>query len=121
MFSTAVNGRLKFNQTNKILPIAFKDYFQTSGIRAVAAASMQLNERDYKLAMAAERPNTSWATHVIGCPKCTARLTFYRGLAARIDACGFESYSLECEECGAPLTGIVDPFDDTLLLSEMAA
>jgi len=39
----------------------------------------------------------------------------------RIDACGFESYSLECKECGVPFAGIVDPFDDTLLPSEIAA
>jgi len=61
------------------------------------------------------------AIHVIACPNCTARLTFCRSRTPQIDACGFESYSLECGECGAPLTGIVDPFDDTLLLSEMAA
>jgi len=61
------------------------------------------------------------ATHVIACPKCTARLTFYRSRTPQIDACGFESYSLECKECGVPFAGIVDPFDDTLLLSEIAA
>jgi DNA-directed RNA polymerase subunit RPC12/RpoP len=82
---------------------------------------MQLNERDCELAMGAERQNTIWATHVIECPKCTARLMFCRSSTPQIDACGFESYSLECEECGAPFAGIVDPCDDTLLLSEMAA
>jgi len=61
------------------------------------------------------------ATHVIACPKCTARLTFSRSRTPRIDACGFESYTLECVQCGGSLAGIVDPFDDTLLLSEMAA
>jgi len=61
------------------------------------------------------------ATDVIACPKCTARLTFCRSRTPQIDACGFESYSLECKECGVPFAGIVDPFDDTLLLSEIAA
>jgi hypothetical protein len=46
---------------------------------------------------------------------------FCRSRTPQIDACGFESYRLECKECGLPLAGIVDPFDDTLLLSEMAA
>jgi hypothetical protein len=48
-------------------------------------------------------------------------LTFSRSRTPRIDACGFESYTLECVQCGGSLAGIVDPFDDTLLLSEMAA
>jgi hypothetical protein len=82
---------------------------------------MQLNERDCELTMGAERSNTIRASHVIGCPKCTARLMFCRSRTPQIDACGFESYRLECKECGLPLAGIVDPFDDTLLLSEMAA
>jgi hypothetical protein len=43
MFSTAANSRLKFYQTNKILPIAFKDHFQASGI-FVAAAGSSFNE-----------------------------------------------------------------------------
>lgn len=36
-----------------------------------------------------------------------------------IDSCGFESYRFECRECGAHIAGIIDPADDTLLLSEM--
>ena len=71
--------------------------------------------------MGAEKPNTIWATHAIGCPKCAAQLRFCRSHNPRIDACGFESYSLECKECGVAFAGIVDPSDDTLLLSEMAA
>jgi hypothetical protein len=37
----------------------------------------------------------------------------------RIDECGFESRSFECEKCGATLAGVIDPFDETLLLSEI--
>ena len=58
---------------------------------------------------------------VIACPKCDARFTFLRSAAPYIDECGFESYRLECTQCGAPLAGVVDPFDDTLLLSALAA
>ncbi len=61
------------------------------------------------------------ALPILACPACSARLAFRRNSMSRIDACGFESYSLECKECGVPFAGIVDPFDDTLLLSEMAA
>ena len=57
----------------------------------------------------------------VTCPRCAASLTFDRSRTPCIDACGFESYSFECKECGAALAGIVDPYDDTLLLSEMAA
>lgn len=58
---------------------------------------------------------------VIACPACNAAQEFHRKGALRTDACGFECYSLECKECGAPLAGIVDPFDNTLLLSLMVA
>jgi len=61
------------------------------------------------------------AAPIVACPACGARLAFHRHSTPRIDACGFESYSLECEKCGAAFAGIVDPFDDTLLLTEMAA
>ena len=57
----------------------------------------------------------------VACPKCNARFGFHRSSEPFIDACGFESYALECHDCGASLAGIVDPFDDALLISEMAA
>ncbi len=43
---------------------------------------------------------------------------FAGGRSPHIDACGFESYSFECVECDSALTGIIDPYDDALLLSE---
>lgn len=55
---------------------------------------------------------------VVACPRCAAALIFSWSGTPRIDACGFESYSFECKACGAPLTGIIDPFDDLLLVSE---
>lgn len=52
------------------------------------------------------------------CPKCRAGLNFRRSQTPAIDACGFESYQLDCRECGATLAGIIDPADDALLLAE---
>jgi hypothetical protein len=45
---------------------------------------------------------------------------FCRSRTPRIDSCGFQSYSLDCVECGTPLAGIIDPYDEALLLSEIA-
>jgi hypothetical protein len=55
------------------------------------------------------------------CPGCSARLMLRRSAVAPIDECGFESYRLACRACGLPLAGIIDPADDQLLLSEVAA
>jgi hypothetical protein len=52
------------------------------------------------------------------CPKCHAHLNFRRSAYPAIDSCGFESYRLDCQECGAALAGVIDPADDALLLSE---
>ena len=61
--------------------------------------------------------DTAETPQVANCPHCDARLMFHRDRTPFIDSCGFESYSLECQECGVPLGGIVDPCDDALLLS----
>ena len=53
----------------------------------------------------------------VACPVCDASLTFFRTSVPHIDECGFESYRLECKECGTPLAGIIDPADEALLLS----
>jgi hypothetical protein len=55
------------------------------------------------------------------CPGCGAGFAFCRSENPVIDACGFESYTFACKECGASLSGIVDPFDNALLITEMAA
>jgi MYXO-CTERM domain-containing protein len=57
----------------------------------------------------------------VTCPACNAPVTVYRPPTPRIDACGFESYSFECERCGAMLAGIIDPQDDALLVSLLEA
>jgi len=56
---------------------------------------------------------------LVECPKCNGRFKFFRANAPRIDACGFETYSLKCDGCGTVLIGIIDPADDKLLLSEV--
>lgn len=61
---------------------------------------------------------TAVEAQVVACPRCAAALIFFRSDTPHIDACGFESYSFDCDACGAPLTGIIDPSDDLLLLSE---
>ena len=53
----------------------------------------------------------------VACPKCDASLKFYRSDKPHIDECGFESYSLKCRACGSMLVGIIDPADDTLLVT----
>ena len=63
----------------------------------------------------AERATT--LAHVVACPNCHAELTAVRSGFPAIDSCGFESYRMECEECGAQLAGIIDPADEALLLS----
>lgn len=65
-------------------------------------------------------PETETAdTQLVACSRCSAQLTFARTAAPHIDACGFESYQFDCEACGAPLAGIIDPADEALLLTEV--
>jgi transcription initiation factor IIE alpha subunit len=51
------------------------------------------------------------------CPKCDTSLKFYRSDKPYIDECGFESYAFKCSACGSMLVGIIDPADDTLLVT----
>jgi hypothetical protein len=69
--------------------------------------------------MAEGRAGTLSSVELVECPKCAARLTFYRNPIPVIDSSGFESYSLKCDQCGAELVGIVDPLDNELLISEL--
>ena len=66
-------------------------------------------------------PGKPYRAQPVACPGCGVRFAFCRGEHLVIDACGFESYTFACKECGASLSGIVDPFDDALLITEMAA
>jgi len=69
------------------------------------------------LANLADSTDAAESPQVVNCPNCGARLMVRRDRTPFIGSCGFESYSLECQECAVPLGGIVDPCDDTLLLS----
>jgi hypothetical protein len=55
----------------------------------------------------------------IACPACAAHVMFCRSRTPQVATCGFESYNLDCHECGARLAGIIDPYDNELLLSEL--
>jgi len=68
----------------------------------------------------ADTTGTATEARTVACPSCSAQLTFRRSRTPHIDSCGFESYSFACNECAAPLGGVVDPRDDTLLLCELA-
>ena len=69
--------------------------------------------------MAEGGAETLSGVELVECPKCAARLTFNRRPVPSVDTCGFESYSLKCGQCGVDLVGIIDPFDDRLLVSEL--
>ncbi len=60
-----------------------------------------------------------WLPRSVNCPKCKARLWLYGMLATSTDSCGFENYCLKCDACGIQFAGVVDPYDDVLLLSEL--
>jgi hypothetical protein len=53
----------------------------------------------------------------VACPKCDTSLKLYRSDKPHIDECGFESYAFKCSACGSMLVGIIDPVDDTLLMT----
>jgi hypothetical protein len=66
-----------------------------------------------------DRAGALWPAHLVACPRCDARVMFYRNPIPEIDTCGFERCSFACKECEAWLVGMIDPFDDTLLLSAL--
>jgi hypothetical protein len=53
------------------------------------------------------------------CPKCRADLALHRTFKPHIDSGGFENYFLKCDQCSVWLIGIIDPHDETLLLTEI--
>jgi hypothetical protein len=63
-------------------------------------------------------PLTTSAHIVALCPKCNAVLNFCRSETPDFDSFGFESYRLDCHECGVALSAIIDPADDALIISE---
>jgi hypothetical protein len=53
----------------------------------------------------------------VKCPNCEAQLALRRTAKARFDSRGFMSCKLSCEHCRIFMTGIIDPFDGSLLVS----
>ena len=54
----------------------------------------------------------------VACPECAAPITLDRSPTPHIDECGFESYLFECKQCGVSLACIIDPCDESLLVSQ---
>jgi hypothetical protein len=75
----------------------------------------------YRILPDRAEPGKPHRAQPVACPGCGARFAFCRSEHPLIDACGFETYSFACKECGASLSGIVDPLDDALLITEIAA
>jgi uncharacterized Zn finger protein len=70
--------------------------------------------------MAAESDSRSEEVErAASCPKCGADVVLHRVLNPRIDSSGFENYFLKCSQCGVWLIGVIDPYDETLLLTEL--
>jgi len=76
--------------------------FSDGGVIAMGLMSITIN-------------NKPWAP--AKCPKCGAQFMFYGNCTLRIDPHGFEHYDLECPECEERLVGIIDPYDNALLVS----
>jgi hypothetical protein len=51
------------------------------------------------------------------CPHCGWLFAFQRNSIPGLSASGLETYELECRQCGVGLVGVVDPWDDQVLLS----
>jgi hypothetical protein len=100
--------------------LIFEDFSQII-LELVAAGNVHLAKRSlFGDPMGRGQLKTMLNAEDIVCPACTAQVIFCRSRTTpHIDRCGFESYSLECHECGAGLAGIIDPYDDELLLSEL--
>ena len=59
-------------------------------------------------------PDTAVA---VTCPKCKTCSKLFRATIPQIDSCGFESYFFQCESCKSPLAGIIEPIEETLVVS----
>ena len=53
----------------------------------------------------------------VQCPNCAMDIAVVRSLHPQIDSSGFESYLVMCGCCESAIGGIVDPIDDTFLVS----
>jgi len=58
-----------------------------------------------------------WKVRIVDCPRCDQPQVFFRNSFVCVDACGFLSCLLECGRCNAVLSGVIDPYDEGLLVS----
>ena len=72
---------------------------------------------DASNSLTGDASETSGPPLIADCPKCGTRITCFGNRTAQIDSCGFETYNFQCEKCGARLDGIIDPFDEKLLVT----
>jgi len=72
-----------------------------------------------RLETSKERSAQARGACVVLCPQCGAHLVFERSRTPQIDSSGFETCRLDCTQCEAPLAGVIDPYDDAVLLSAL--
>jgi len=73
---------------------------------------------EYQSSVSKERQTTLLVERVIACPVCAAQIILDRSPIPHIDECGFESYRFECRQCNVSLACIIDPRDESLLVSQ---
>jgi hypothetical protein len=66
--------------------------------------------------MSARRNAKKRARHTTAasCPKCQSPIVLWQVRPPGVDSSGFEGYFFKCNECGAWLVGVVDPYDKEL-------
>jgi hypothetical protein len=103
----------------RLATLHFRKRFPQVMLEHVAVRNVLLAKRSWDYRMGGGRLKTILDAEGIACPACTAQAMFCRSGTPQVAACGFESYNFECDECGALLAGIIDPYDNELLLSEL--
>jgi hypothetical protein len=59
---------------------------------------------------------TPSGTEIVECPNCRSPVPFRRANNPILDSAGFETYNLLCVSCQKRFSGIIDPYDDSLLV-----
>jgi len=75
-------------------------------------------ERNVSSIRSGDPPSQIMEANIVACPGCAAQITLDRSFTPHIDECGFESYRFECQRCNAALGCIIDPCDESLLVSQ---
>jgi hypothetical protein len=58
---------------------------------------------------------TPSGTQIVECPNCRSLVPFRRTNNPITDSAGFETYQLFCAGCRERFSGIIDPYDNSLL------